>query len=842
MESRNLLSSILNEFLSSQEPFLYLSLNQILISYIENIIPEDFITVNLDDFDFKKIPLSPFPYLIEKLNTSEELIKKHSYSLQQETILSYFDNKFCTERDDIIVLEEIEYENQRIIETFSNLICNSTKNIVILNAQLLSEESIQIVKKLDEDKFNGKLILCYNISQVQNKEVEDLFYSEISIFHNFYEIIAAETEETITLPAAKSWDITNYNELYTTLHNMRCLFSLGQGNDLISFIQSHQHDINFTKQELANLHFEIAMINILSRDYDSATKNLLLVIDIHLLDDTYKYAICFLSLILNQQSQFSTALKYANNLLQLTAENTSSKFFVLANMLEYMNSEKLTDTMQTGKYFAVIDLLRKNNFNNNAIYTILCTPWFYLQSNDFLRKLLDYIEESKSLAEKIGNQFGLSTACHWKGIILSKLGNKKEAFNWYRRCNAIRNKIGNSVAMIKIRNGLSYEYLLDADYLNAYDIINSFLTRIHDIRNYSEIVITLTNLAKILFFVRKFDNSYLLFNKALKLMNIYGVDEFVFVSKNDITIFKSLIDCINGLYTQAKLGLYAINSKKDEFITYNTKPLQFLLQAMLAITENNIENAFNFYHQAMNFIDTYCSEQSHLYVFINLEFAIFLHKFQFEQESKKYWKKGIDFAYAHQLNYYTNTVSSFTIDEFANHSANFAPLTVSVDYLEELAIKVKLKNQIAKHQQDLNFIDALSELQYRCKSKNEYAMVASCELCNKLNLDAVILCQMKDGVYSPITFDMKNDIRIIDSTVISNLSSAYKQNNKKFLYDEDEHLFYKEITYKGFTNSIIIYLEKNQTLTQDIIDIAILSFNLINSQLISFDLEKNSLS
>ena len=85
---------------------------------------------------------------------------------------------------------------------------------------------------------------------------------------------------------------------------------------------------------------------------------------------------------------------------------------------------------------------------------------------------------------------------------------------------------------------------------------------------------------------------------------------------------------------------------------------------------------------------------------------------------------------------------------------------------------------------------------------------------------------------------MKNDIRIIDSTVISNLSSAYKQNNKKFLYDENEHLFYKEITYKGFTNSIIIYLEKNQTLTQDIIDIAILSFNLINSQLISFDLEK----
>ena len=55
----------------------------------------------------------------------------------------------------------------------------------------------------------------------------------------------------------------------------------------------------------------------------------------------------------------------------------------------------------------------------------------------------------------------------------------------------------------------------------------------------------------------------------------------------------------------------------------------------------------------------------------------------------------------------------------------------------------KLKNQIAKHQQDLNFIDALSELQYRCKSKNEYPQVLvivenpcgqTCGQCGKLRV------------------------------------------------------------------------------------------------------------
>ena len=154
-------------------------------------------------------------------------------------------------------------------------------------------------------------------------------------------------------------------------------------------------------------------------------------------------------MILGQQNQFSKALKFSNDLLKLTADTPESNFFVLANMLDYMNSEKLNGKMQIGKYFAVVDLLKRSNFFNNTVYTILCTPWFYLQTNEFLSTLLEYIEDAKLLAEKIGNHFGLSTACHWKGIILSKLGNKKEAFNWYRRCNAIRNKIGNKIPMTK---------------------------------------------------------------------------------------------------------------------------------------------------------------------------------------------------------------------------------------------------------------------------------------------------------------------------------------------------------------------------------------------------------
>lgn len=839
MESKNLLSTILSDFFSKDEQFLFLSLNQTLVTHISSIIPEDTVVVDLDDFEIQKIPLSPFPYLVKKLNISNELIEKYAYSLHKETILSYFNDGFCIERDDIIIPEEIEYEKQKLIETFCAYIHNFDKNVVILNAQYLSEEATQILRKIDTEKFHSKMVLCYNVSQVQNKELEGSFFSTISNSQNFYEIIDSETESTVTLPTTKHFDLNNYDEIYKTLHNMRCFFSTDQAKILIEFILTHIHETNFSKKELATIHFEIGILYMLERNYEESIKNLYAVINQQVFDDTYKFAMVFLSLTLCQQSKFTTALKYANELLRMTSDNTDSKFFVLAHMLEYMNSEKLTNSMQIGKYFAVIDLLKRNKLYNNAICAILCTPWFYLQSNEFLYNQLDYIEDAKQIAENLGNQFGLSTACQWKGIILSKLGNKKEAFNWYRRCNAIRNKIGNPVAMIKIRNGISYEYLLDADYLNAYDIINSFLTRIHEIRSYAEIVVTLSNLAKILFFVRKFDESHSLFNKTLKLMDIYGVDEFVFVSKNDILIFKAVIDCINGLYTQAKLGLYAINNNTEDFISYNTKPLQFLLQAMLAITEDNMENSIDFFNQAMTYINTYCPEQNHLIAFIKLEYAIFLHKFKHEQEGRKFWNKGISFIESNQLVYYVNNVLSLDIDEFAEYSAAFAPLTVSVEYLEELAIKIQLKNQIAKQKEEFNFISILAELSNKHNKKDVYAMEASSELSKFINADGVILSQKVNNTWKNITYDLKEEIENFDdSNEIERLYNQFTQNDKAYLYEEENNTLFIANENHGFINSLLIYLPKKQTVTQDMIESIQIVFSIINSQLIVLDLIK----
>lgn len=836
MDSKTILSTIFTEFASNESSFLYLSLSKSLINQINNFVPDDSIITDLTDVNVSSTPIAPFASIIKQSNVEKSIIEKNAYFLQKETLFSYFEKGFCAERYDIIIPEEIDYEKHRITETIAQIFEPISKMTIILNAQELSDESIQVIKTIDKEKFLGKIVLCFDISLIQDRDSQDTFYSTISASSNFFEIIDTEHEFSSAKEETEIFDFNTFEQLYENIHNLRSFLSLSQAYKLTNYITEQMHNSVFSPEQSAKLNFETALVYFYMGKNEDAINYLTMVIDAHLDDDTYLFSNIYLSQLLNLKSQYTDALKCANLVLRITADNPDSPMFVLSNMMEYLNSEKITNQMQVGKYLAILNLLKRNNLYNNGIYTTLYMPWYYMQGDDFLQILLQKIEESTLVAEKIGNHFGLSTVCHWKGIILSKLGQKKEAFNWYRRCNAIRNKIGNILAMTKIRNGLSYEYLLDADFLNAYDIINSFLTRIHEIKDYSEIVITLNNLAKILFYIRKFDSAVLLFKKAHILMKLYGVDEFVYVSNNDIIIFKAVIDCINGLYTQAKLGLYTVSTNKD-MITLSTHPLKVFLQAMLELTDGKLDESLKQIELAKEDLHKLCPEQHHLLVFILLEYSMFLAKFKYEKESTKYWKEGLAFAEEYQLVYYMNNVLPLSVEEFANYSAPFAPLAVSLDYLEELATKEQLKNRLHKRAEDLHFLNNLVTLSTRYKAKNVYTMIIASELCEHLDADAVFIAEKVNQEWTILSCDIKNDTEEPNSETLQKLSDLYATSNKTIIKDDETNLIYSDISQYGFCGAIIIKQNKN-LFALDTYDVILMAVSIIRSQLTILDMNK----
>ena len=190
-----------------------------------------------------------------------------------------------------------------------------------------------------------------------------------------------------------------------------------------------------------------------------------------------------------------------------------------------------------------------------------------------------------------------------------------------------------------------------------------------------------------------------------------------------------------------------------------------------------------------------------------------------------------------QLVHYVNNVLSLDIDEFSEYSAPFAPLTVSVEYLEELAVKIQLKNQLAKQKEEFNFISLLADLSKKHSKKDVYAMEVSSELSKFINADGVILSQKINNVWKNITYDLKEVIDDFnDSNEIERLYSLYSQSDKSYLYEEENNILYIADENFGFINSVLIYLPKKQTVSQDMIDSIRIVFSIINSQLIVLDL------
>ena len=115
-------------------------------------------------------------------------------------------------------------------------------------------------------------------------------------------------------------------------------------------------------------------------------------------------------------------------------------------------------------------------------------------------------------------------------MLISDENNAEETLSWYSQCNDIRTQIGEVASIIKIRNGLSYEYLIRSEYKKSYDLINSFLNRITEINDYPEIIITLNNVGKTLFYSRHINEAYDNFQEVLHLMHLFNLEEATYYS------------------------------------------------------------------------------------------------------------------------------------------------------------------------------------------------------------------------------------------------------------------------------------------------------------------------
>ena len=791
MAPNDILSSVIDNFLNNtEEHFLFLALPA---AEMNKISEKSSRITECIDLRGNYTPLKPFLQILSKHKPSKKSISAHTYVLQKPSLESYFATGLASERKDIIIwTEETYYEIKRFKQTIAGLMKKYvSENILILNAQEMGTEAVGVMEMLAERSgFKGKFIFCFDtLSLEESPRYINELIQKISMNSNYFEITNPDEDSESKYIGIKD-SLPDFETIYRCLKNCRIFLVLSQACALAKRIESSLKTRSFSVEQKRKLYMEMGLSYFYSGALDEAAFYLGNIVE-YRDDDILEYrATFYLSQVLFAKNDNITALKYATGTKKHLENNKNSEFYVYAEMMDYIIMERPSPKASIEKYGKVSARLKKLGLVNNFIHTVLTVPWILIYDEISRKKIMSQIDEVERLAKEIDNQFAVSTVCHWKGILLSLEGDSETALKWYEKCIKIRMEIGQVASVIKIRNGIAYEFLVRAEYKKAYDLINSFIDKLPDSSDYPEIVITLGNIAKSLYYSRHFEEAYTFFLKILNLLYLFDLENNTFYhfvpEYNDILAYKTLIEAgrentSSKNLTRAKIALNNLSHNGRPFSPIE-ETMKYFLKSVISLKEGNLKKSLK------NFTDT----------------------------EKIFRKVGTTQEYRMVFMYF-----------------EFAALLFQNGYAKE-AEKVKLVNQLHKRLREAQFLNKVMGLSANTTNNIKYANSVVHVIFDYLMAEAVYIAEKQNEKNWSLLASVSRSERtpLSCSEWDSFVLAAESSHDGRTYYDKQENLIFCNLLKFEFTGGIIIFLQKNTQLSSAEFDTMTIAFSNIQAQLV----------
>ena len=828
------IDSIIDDFFElSKDSIRYLALNKNSMQIFPSLIKQDCIVVDLLNPQVKFSPISPFMSILKEQNLSREQIHPYTYSLQESCFASYFETGDSGFRNDMIIIEELFYEKKRCLQTVFDLVSKYiSKPIVILNAQEIKQESISLLDFFNSEQSKNKILLCFDFSENDFDYESNSFFTDVMDNSNYYDFSnlyfdIADNKSLIKKTTSKDY-ILSYNELYPFLNNCINFLSLESGISVAESYLKNSVEYMFSIPQTRKIYLQIALLYLYANRLDDGANLMNSILEDGDNSDIEDEVYFFMGQLLYAKSAFQDALKYVTMVRNRNISGKDSSWYILSSMIYYMILQKNDSKRVEEEYYKVLSLLQVN-YPNNYVYTSFVFPKSIKDNRLRLAAQLENVEQSYRVAEKLGNEFGISVAWHWKGIIYAVKDDSEKAFECYHKADDIRCYIGETPSIIKIKNGISYEYLLRGDYLQSYNIVNSFVNRITEIKDYSEVLCTLKNISISLIFMNHFKKAQSIFSYLIKICKLFDLTEFIFCPLNDILFQRCLCDLFLGKTTKAKLSYHNL-SKSTLFISDNLKAMFPFVEAILELKSDRIDHAKELLQQSVDFIEKNLTPHIHQIPFMYFQFAHCLHKQNYITESDYYKKLASDFAQKKSLVFYNEYAKNLSIEEYNSKLIPCDDINLNLNYLEELASREQLLNTLHKRVRDSLFLNRLTDLSSISKSREDYVCDVAQSIFEYMLCDSIYIAEKNNDEWNLLASISKDDMLFLDSEDWEKYVDMVPNYSEKFIKCDDNFLFFN-LSKFDFIGGVFISLSKSRTYSMEDINILSVGLSSLSSQL-----------
>jgi diguanylate cyclase (GGDEF)-like protein len=480
---------------------------------------------------------------------------------------------------------------------------------------LIRPEDSEFGFEIDNSKYNWPI---QNYQAKEISSVEDAFDRCCQLLNYFCSDEVIKISQTwlkhIRMTANRESNVNDYEEQLYHVMGRALLYKNEYEDALISF------DLMYEKAQYSN-------------NNDNACRAYIELAYTHIFRSDFESVLHFAEMAAHLgEISMNMRLVAISNFCLFVAYDRSSIKFGYHNIVTLLNNLERQDLLKEQTY------VLRNSFAQA-----------FLDPNISLKMALEFCSKAVTIASSYGIKHELAAANHCRGIVLFMLNRIPDALHAYRLSEEQYDLIEVHIELTHVYNSIGFLLNETEDYSRAHEYYLKALRNSIKLNDYSEITITLYNIAQLYQLSGKFGESLLALNILQEVMAIRGTYKLPFHNVHHIIFSKVLV------YINLKQTNLAEQMLKRSFNLRTTVPLKSnelfifnLLQTVLYATNGNQTKAlalFDKVEQQLN--DTNITPQEYVlfYVYAIKIFALF-SKYE---KRYKYFKKGFAFTLKNQL-------------------------------------------------------------------------------------------------------------------------------------------------------------------------------------------------
>ena len=761
----------------------------ITLEEVENMVAPDFRTGLLYHKYCKKDirePYEPFVgsirYYYRKFFSDcsvEEFIDKcNVYSLHKEILISYIKTGTANRRETIIV-SEIEYEKDKLVQSICSCLDYISQNhrmlIVLDRVQHAGLSSLNLINELLNSSENQKfkLLVIYNEMHMPSPYVFEAFNlmvekaEENSILFEW-----DSAEEKLVNDYHMNFIPTKryFSQYLLKLNNLFQMLAIEDAEYYMQIIYDRiiQEKFNVDDTDKFDFYSLRAYNYIYSDNINSALlmcEKMLQIIPKKDLrkEFTFNY-ISALSQMTRIQSDL--ALQYSERCIEIAEQlndstmifyshviNTSAKFCGWKDIFSIDFTRVTIDEK-------IVEELRSHKFYNTLAYYLVCgsdNDYEVVRAVALGERESQYFNEAIEIGRKLENKNFLLSAYTKNIIIYTEKGFHKYVNHFYKEKLKILNEENNTRRVANLYMGMGYNEIVSEQFVKANELFNKSFEILYRLKNVEVIAEGLYNIAINGICSRNFTSADMYIQAIFKMINNLGQETIKICNASKLYGLLALTNyrigneyrcylCLSKI--EVLISHLLVSDREQDFEQWHEDLfLYYFVKAIIAKNNEEYDEAANYFHKAEFHYESYPGAQFYTTTEYVIEYVDFCNRIGDKEKANQLLEQALNYCNKHgygnksRMIMYAIEGKNYKLNPIAN------PLTiVSLDQMIELSVNKGREKQLSERKKDIAFLSAWQEMLNKEELDEEVLLNnAMTTLQNNFNLDGIIVIKRSNN-------------------------------------------------------------------------------------------------